>query len=149
MGGEAGGDGAAGRVVEDGGWAGPAAGELGSGVVEVSGGGMKEGRVGVTVLAGVGGDAGEGEVGGGMGAEEARSKVGRRDRDGGRRCCCTRRRGLDGFLSGDPSPCRCLLYKNLILFIGSTYVIRLSKSLNYYFRGCDLFHNSDMHIRSF
>ena len=94
MGDKADGDDAAGRVVEDGGWAGLAAGELGSEAGEVSSGGRKEGRVGVAVLAGVGGDAGEGEVGGGMGAEEARSKVGRRDdRDGGRRCCCMRRRG--------------------------------------------------------
>ena len=74
MGGEAGGDGAAGRVVEDGGWAGLAAGELGSGVGEVSGGGMKEGRVGVAVLAGVGGDAGEGEVGGGGSQEQGRAE---------------------------------------------------------------------------
>ena len=44
MGGEAGGDGAAGRVVEDSGWAGLAVGELGSGVWEVNGGGVKEGR---------------------------------------------------------------------------------------------------------
>ena len=118
MGGEASGDGAAGRVVEDGGWPGPAAGELGSGAGEVSSGSRKEGRVGVAVLAGVGGDAGEGEVGGGAGAEQGAGSGGGDERRRGRAGTEEderRRGGLHGTLSGDPSPRRSLHINNMLI----------------------------------